>query len=295
MLRLMAAAGDYRYWLEEMRHFKPHTLSEPEEKIVNIKNVTGVGALQHLYDTITNGYVFKLEVDGEVRELTRGQLMVYVRQHDPDLRAAAYQAMYRVYSEDSKILGQMYQTLVRDWRNEQVELRKFSNPIAARNLVNNIPDEVVDMLLEVCQRNADMFQRFFQLKARWLKMDRLRRYDIYAPVAKSDKTYTFDTATGMVFDSFEVFASRVAQLAQRVFDDNHLERGTQERIPVLSVPLDGSDAWVVSFRVVPQMSPPWHMSWVTLFIVCSLISIHFSPSMPACPWQRLPPPSGRCC
>ena len=39
--RLMSDAGDYRYYLEEMRHFKPHTLSEPEEKIVNIKDVTG--------------------------------------------------------------------------------------------------------------------------------------------------------------------------------------------------------------------------------------------------------------
>jgi oligoendopeptidase F len=221
--RLMADAGDYRYWLEEMRHFKPHTLSEPEEKILNIKNVTGMSALQHLYDTITNGYVFKVEVDGEVMELTRGQLMVYVRQHDPELRAAAYREMYRIYSEDSKILGQMYQTLVRDWRNEQVDLRKFSSPIAARNLVNNIPDEVVDMLLEVCQRNAAVFQRFFHLKARWLKLDKLRRYDIYAPVAKSDKTYAFDAATGMVFDSFKAFAPRVAQLAQRVFDEHHLD------------------------------------------------------------------------
>ncbi len=63
--RLMAAAGDYRYWLEEMRHFKPHTLSEPEEKIINIKNVTGFSALNNLYDSITNRYTFKMEVDGE--------------------------------------------------------------------------------------------------------------------------------------------------------------------------------------------------------------------------------------
>ncbi len=82
----------------------------------------------------------------------------------------------------------MYQTLVRDWRNEQIDLRHFTSPIAARNLANDIPDEVVDTLLEVCQRNAALFQRYFQLKARWLGMERLRRYDIYAPVAKSDKT-----------------------------------------------------------------------------------------------------------
>ncbi len=68
--RLMAASGDYRYWLEEMRHFKPHTLTEPEEKIINIKDVTGAMAIINLYNTLTNRYVFHLEVDGEIKELT---------------------------------------------------------------------------------------------------------------------------------------------------------------------------------------------------------------------------------
>ncbi|MCK4724812.1 MAG: oligoendopeptidase F, partial [Anaerolineales bacterium] len=66
--RLMADAGDYAYWLEEMRHFKPHTLSEAEEKIINIKDVTGANALTNLYDALTNRYVFKLEDDGELKE-----------------------------------------------------------------------------------------------------------------------------------------------------------------------------------------------------------------------------------
>ncbi len=221
--RLMAGAGDYRYWLEEMRHFKPHTLSEPEEKIINIKDVTGVRAFHNLYDSITNRYVFKLEVEGEVQELTRGELMVYARHHDPDLRARAYQELYRVYGADGPILGQMYQTLVRDWRNEQVDLRKFSSPIAARNLANDIPDQVVDTLLEVCQRNAGVFQRYFRLKARWLNMKRIRRYDIYAPVVKSDKRYAYDQAAEMVLNSFEAFDPKIASLAQRVFEQGHLD------------------------------------------------------------------------
>ncbi len=221
--RLMVEAGDYRYWLEEMRHFKPHTLSEAEEKIINIKDVTGVNALQTLYDSITNRYTFKLEVEGEVKELTRDELMVYVQRHDPDLRARAYQELYRVYGQDGPILGQMYQALVRDWRNEQVDLRHFSSPIAARNLVNDIPDDVVDTLLDVCQRNAVLFHRFFRLKARWLGMDRLRRYDLYAPVVKADKTYDFATAAEMVLDSFHHFEPQIADLAQRIFEENHLD------------------------------------------------------------------------
>jgi oligoendopeptidase F len=247
--RLMAASGDYRYWLEELRHFKPHTLTEAEEKIINIKDVTGSNALHNLYDSITNRYVYEVEVEGEVKELTRGELMVYVRNHDADLRARAYQELYRVYGQEGPILGQIYQTLVRDWRNEKVDLRHFENPLAARNLVNDIPDAVVDTLLEVCQGNAILFQRFFNLKARWLGMERLRRYDIYAPVAKSEKTYEYGAAAGMVLDSFREFEPRVAELAERVFAEDRLDSEVRK----------GKRGGAFCATVVPEMTP-----WVLL-------------------------------
>jgi len=221
--RLLNASGDYRYYLEEMRHYKPHTLSEAEEKIVNLKNVTGVEALATLYDAITNRYTFKLEVEGETKELTRGELMSYVRQADPEVRARAYQELYRIYGEEGPILGQMYQTVVRDWRNENISLRKHATPLAARNLANDIPNDVVDTLLEVAEKNAPVFQRYFKVKARLLGLEKLRRYDLYAPVSQSEKTYDFASAAQMVLDSFNQFSPQVGKLAQRVLDENHLD------------------------------------------------------------------------
>jgi len=220
---LMEGIGDYRYWLEEMRHFKPHTLSEPEEKIINTKNVTGVSALNTLYEALTNRYVFKVEVEGEVKELTRGELMSLVRTPDPDLRARAYQELYRVYGDDAPILGQMYQTIVRDWRNEEVTLRKHKTPLSARNLANDLPDEVIETLLETCRLNTGVFERFFKLKAKLLGMDKLRRYDIYAPVAKAEKPYSYEKAAAKVLESFSKFDPRFAQLAERVFAEDHLD------------------------------------------------------------------------
>ena len=221
--RLTAASGSLQYWLEALRAFKPHTLTEPEEKIINIKNVTGVGAINLLYSSITNRYTFKVTVNGEEKELTRGELMVYVRQADPDLRAKAYQELYRVYGDDGPILGQIYQTLVRDWRNEQIGLRKYTSPVSARNLINDLPDSVVDTLLNVAKKNVGLFQRFFRLKAKWLGVDRLRRYDIYAPVVKSDKKYNYDKAAQIVLDSFNDFDPQFAALAHRVFENRHLD------------------------------------------------------------------------
>ena len=221
--RLMAAAGDYRYYLEEMRHFKPHTLTEPEEKVINIKDVTSMGALIPLYDAITNRYVFKLEVDGEVKELTRAQLQPYIQGSDADMRAKAYQELYRVFGEDGPILGQMYQARARDWHNENINLRKFSNALSVRNLANDVPDEAVDALMEVTKKNSKIFQRYFKMKAKSIGMEKLRRYDIYAPVAKSDKAFEFDAAANMVLESFSAFDPKIGELARRVFDQDRLD------------------------------------------------------------------------
>lgn len=221
--RLLRNAGEFEYYLRQIRNFKPYTLTEPEEKIINIKDVTGANAMQTLYSLITDRYVFKVEVDGEVKELTRGGLMRLVYSPDPDLRARAYQELYRVYGEDGAILGQMYQALVRDYHNENIDLRKFANPIAVRNLSNDIPDEVVDTLLDVAEKNAGVFQRFFKLKAKLMDIKKLRRYDIYAPVTSSDKEYDYHDAVNLTLESFRDFDPQVEKLARRVFDKEHMD------------------------------------------------------------------------
>ncbi|NOR88741.1 MAG: M3 family oligoendopeptidase [Anaerolineales bacterium] len=221
--RLLEASGDYQYWLEALRLQKPYTLSEPEEKIINLKDVNGTQALVTLYSTITNRYSFQLKVDGEQKELSREELQVYYRDADPALREAAYKELYRVYDADGPILGQIYQSILRDWRSEGMDLRGYAAPIARRNLTNDIPDDVVETLLDVCRKNAPLFHRFFQLKARWLGVDRLRRYDIYAPVAQSEKTYSYSDAVAMVLESFQQFDPRMAELVQRVFDQDHID------------------------------------------------------------------------
>jgi oligoendopeptidase F len=221
--RLLDASGDYRYWLEQMRNFKPFTLTEAEEKIVNLKNVTGANALNTLYDSLTNRYVFKLNVKGEEKELTRGELMALVRTDDPDLRARAYQELYRIYGEDAPILGQIYQGLVRDWRNENVNLRGFKSPMAVRNQINDLPDEVINTLIEVTRQNVGIFHRYFKVKAKLLGLKRLRRYDIYAPVSTSDKKYPFEESMKLTFEAFERFDPKFASMAKRVFDQQHVD------------------------------------------------------------------------
>ena len=220
---LIEHSGDLRYFLETMRRFKPFTLSETEEKMINLKDVNGIDAMVNLYEMITNHFTFSLEVGGEKQTLTRDQLASYFQSSLPEARAGAYQELYRVYGDSSTVLAQMYIHRVRDWHTEGIELRGFSSPISARNVENDLPDEVVDTLLSVCRDNAKLFQRYFKLKARWLGLDRLRRYDIYAPLTPSGKKFDYALAKQMVLDSYRAFSPDVAELAKKVFEDNHLD------------------------------------------------------------------------
>ncbi|HEX9838575.1 MAG TPA: oligoendopeptidase F, partial [Anaerolineales bacterium] len=142
--RLIEQSGDLHYFLETMRRFQPFTLSEIEERMINLKDVNGIDAMVNLYEMITNQFAFTWEVDGEKQSLTRDQLTSYFQSPSPQVRARAYQELYRVYGENSTVLAQMYIHRVRDWHTEGIELRGFSSPISARNVDNDLPDEVVD-------------------------------------------------------------------------------------------------------------------------------------------------------
>jgi len=220
---LIEHSGDQRYFLETMTRFKPYTLTELEERMINLKDVNGIDAMVNLYEMFTNQFTFKFEIDGKTETITRDQLSSYFSSPSPELRAAAYQELYRVYIENSTVLAQMYIHRARDWHTEGMELRGFTSPISARNVENDLPDEVVETLLAVCRKNANIFQRYFKMKAQWLGLDKLRRYDIYAPLTLSDKKFDYGTAKQMVMDSYRAFSPKAAELAQRVFDENHLD------------------------------------------------------------------------
>jgi oligoendopeptidase F len=237
--------ADYRHYLLDLRRTKPYTLDEKSEQIINLKDANGMETVITLYSMLTNRLEFKLEVDGETKTLTRDALMSYAHSPRADLRAAAYQELYRVYEKEANILAQVYVSRVRDWYNEQVTLRHYSSPIAVRNVSNDIPDAAVDALLEVSQANVGVFQRYFKLKAGWLGMEKLRRYDIYAPLAGSDREVDYSDAVETVLDTFEHFHPTIARHAARVFAQNHIDSEVRK----------GKRGGAFCATVLPSMTP----------------------------------------
>lgn len=222
---------DHAYFLSLLRKLRPHTLEEKVEQALNLKNTTGFSSWVHHYDQITSDYTFELKpgVKGSIarnrrpRKLVRDEVSRLFASPDPSLRKAAYQAILVKYAEGGRMLGEVYRTIIRDWKNEYVKLRAYSSPISPRNLENDVPDESVEALLSACRENAVVFQDFFRLKGSLLGNRRIPRYDIYAPLQKRDRRISYSDAVKMVMQAFGEFDQRFARMAMKVFEAQHVD------------------------------------------------------------------------
>ncbi|MFQ5496453.1 MAG: M3 family oligoendopeptidase [Nitrosopumilus sp.] len=223
--RLMKDTGEITEYLSHKRLLAKYALSEPEEKIINTLDVTGISALVKLYDKITNSFEYKMKIGNRMKRMTREELTNYVRNTNPKIRETAYKTILTKYTENKGVIGEIYQNIVLNWRDEGIEIRGYKTPISMRNIANDVDDKTIDSLLSVCRKNSSVFQKFFKQKAKMLKMKKLRRYDLYAPAAANikEKNYSYDKSVKLVFESLGKFSETLEESARKIFNENHID------------------------------------------------------------------------
>ena len=223
--RLIKSSGEFSQYLEFKRILAKYSLSEPEEKIINTLDVTGASALVKLYDKITNAFVYVVKIDGKKKRMNREELTTLVRNKKSKVREAAYKSLFSKYSENKGVTGEIYQNIVLNLKDEGIGMRGFSSPIMIRNISNNVDEKTVKTLLDVCRKNAKVFQKYFKEKAKLLGMKKIRRYDLYAPRKSNikEKTYSYGKSVKLVLKSLDKFSPTLSKYASSVFSQNHVD------------------------------------------------------------------------
>ena len=219
----------YQEYLRHERSLSKFTLKESEEKIINILDNTGIAALLKIYDRMTNGFEFEyIEIKGKKKTkkifTNKEKLVSLVRSSQPSERVAAYKSLWSTYKKNSGVLGEIYINRVLNWYNEYITLRKFPSPISVRNLYNNIDDKTIEILLKVCRSNAIIFQNYFVEKSKMLKVKKLERYHLYAPLkSQKQQKIDFDRAMKMVLDAYEDFDPKFKQVVEVLIEKKHID------------------------------------------------------------------------
>ena len=228
--RLIKDAGELSEYLAHKRLIAKYSLSEPEERIINTLDVTGISALVKLYDKITNAFEYQMKIGNKTKKMTREELTNYVRDTNPKIRETAYKTILGKYNDNKGVVGEIYQNIALNWKDEGIDIRGYKTPISMRNIGNDVDDKTIESLLKVCEKNAPVFQKFFVQKAKMLKMKKLRRYDIYAPAAANikEKNYSYNNSVKLVFESLGRFSNTLEEFARKVFDENHIDSSVRQ-------------------------------------------------------------------
>jgi oligoendopeptidase F len=210
-----------RHYLESLRRFRPHTLSEPEERVLSERDPAAVSAWQTLFGQTTS--TIEVPFDGGEGEEphTVDRLLAYV--HDPrrEVRRGALETLYAALDPHTPVLAQCYDSLVGD-RLVLDRLRSYATPITLTHLRNELDASVVDAMLDAVEANYPIAQRWFRAKAGVLGLDKLELHDQYAPVGNA-RDIGYDEARSIVTTAFDGFAPRVRQVADDLFAEHRID------------------------------------------------------------------------
>jgi oligoendopeptidase F len=219
---LLAADGlDFaRHHLRTARRYRPHLLSEPEEKILAEKALTGRTAWTRLFEEQASGITVQLEDGADPVSLEVALARLFAP--DRDVRRDAAERVTTALQPGLRTRAYVLNTLLADKMVED-RLRKYPHWLASRNLANEASDESVEALISAVRSRYEVTRRWYRLKARLLGVDRLADYDRMAAVTEEQEHVEWSRAKETVLSSYRAFSDDLGSLVQRFFDESWID------------------------------------------------------------------------
>lgn len=209
------AMANYAVWLQNLLIYKPHQLSDELEKFLHEQHVVGTAAWNRLFDETMAGLRFPM--DG--KELTSAEALHLLSDQSGAVRKKAAHSLGAVFTKNLTLFARITNTLAKDKEIDD-RWRKFPRPVSARNMANQVEDEVVDALVTAVRNSyPNLSHRYYALKAKWMGGDKLDYWDRNAPLPDADdRIIGFDEARDTVLNAYGAFSPRLADVGRKFFD-----------------------------------------------------------------------------
>ncbi len=212
------AASKYRHHVEEARKFRPHQLSEPEERVLTDFSPVGNGAWARLFEELCAS--IRVDLDG--REVGLEPALTQLRFPDRDARRRASAAITGALKQDIRTRAYVFNVILQEKAIDD-RLRHFPTWVSSRNLANETSDAAVQALVEAVTGRYDTCIRYYRVKRKLMGVGDLHEWDRYAPVAGASREMTWDEAKELVLGSYERFSPKVAGLVKPFFTDGWID------------------------------------------------------------------------
>jgi oligoendopeptidase F len=218
------ALARYAHFLTQLRRFKPHALSEPEERALARKDLSGRTAFVQLYDELAGSLRFGIDDE----DLTEGELLALLHHPERSRRRRALATLLDAYAAERVPLTAIMNALLLDHRVD-CDMRGYRDVTSPTHLANEIAPEVVAVMMDAVERHVPVIQRFLRLKGRLLGLDRLGIADVYAPLDATSPELPWAAGRTLVLEAFERFDPRLRTAALELLDGGHVDAEVRAR------------------------------------------------------------------
>ena len=208
----------YRHTVDEARKFRPHQLSEPEERVLTDFSPVGSSSWVRLFEELCAR--IRVEVDG--RDLALDQALTLLREPDREVRRQASAALTQALSGDLRTRGYIFNVILQEKAIDD-RLRHFPTWISSRNLANETSDEAVQALVDAVTGRYDVCVRYYRVKRKLLNVGDLHEWDRYAPVSDTTRDLTWDDAKELVLGSYYRFSKRAGSQVEEFFKNSWID------------------------------------------------------------------------
>jgi oligoendopeptidase F len=217
-----------------VRRYREHLLSEPEEKILSEKSLTGATAWARLFEELTSAIEVELPPSGsgtgtgdgagaaEPQKVALDVALSRLALPDREARRTAAEAVTAALAPGLRTRAYVLNTLLAD-KSVDDRLRRYPHWLAARNLANEASDESVNALIEAVRGRYELARRWYRLKAGLLGIERLADYDRMAAVTHDEVSFTYAQARELVLDCYSSFSPELGDLAGRFFSERWID------------------------------------------------------------------------
>jgi oligoendopeptidase F len=205
-------SAKYRHMVEEARKFRPHQLSEPEERVLTDFSPVGNAAWNRLFEELCA----RITVDLDSRQMPLEEALVRLREADRKVRREASGAITTALAADVKTRGYIFNVILGEKAIDD-RLRHFPTWISSRNLANETSDEAVQALVEAVTGRYDVCIRYYRVKKQLLGVGDLYEWDRYAPIGGASRNLTWDESKDLVLGSYTRFSKRAGALVEDFF------------------------------------------------------------------------------
>ncbi len=212
----------YHHWLTVTRVYRPYLLSEPEEKILSEKSISGRDAWVRYFGEVHGASRY----DWEGERVTQATILNKLYDSDRTVREKAAASFTSGLKEMLRTNTYVFNTILSD-KSSTDHLRGYPKWISARNLGNQVDDDTVEALIAAVTSRYDIVARYYRLKRGLLNLDELKDFDRYAPLPTADRKYSWSDAKDFVLSAYRAFHPAMGDTAEEFFQKRWIDAAIQ--------------------------------------------------------------------